>query len=163
MIRKNEFSGLPPVQMEHEDDFKRDPKEFMRKNIVLCDFALGLKKGYDLDDAEVKAFTDIMNLGIIKEYYFTLTKINSKIYVLTLAIEKCDLSLCEDYVNYCESVKLQIENLEKQLEKNLIPKEKSDIAVRISNLENDIASYEVHRESLRVFLLLKNLAKKGIK
>ena len=151
LMCKNGLRGLAPIQMEREKEFKQDPEKFMRENIVLCDFALGLKKGYNLNDSEVKTFTYIMDLGIIKEYYFTLTKINRNTYVLTLALEKCDLSLCDDYVNYCESVRHQIEYLKNKKQEDLTPEEMNDVAIRISKLENEMLSYDAHRKNLLVF------------
>ena len=94
LMRKNEYSSLPPVQMVREEEFKQNPEKFMRENIVLCDYAFGLQKRMKWDFARASLFCSYMDEGIFDKHFFVLTLVDDdkKIYVLTPALEKYDLT-----------------------------------------------------------------------
>ena len=99
LMCKNELSSLPPVQMIREEKFMQNPEKFMRENIVLCDYSLGLQKRMKWDQFAAADFCACMNEGLFDKHYFVLIPFEvgkQTVYILTPAVEKYDLKRVEN-------------------------------------------------------------------
>ncbi|SHK61199.1 protein of unknown function [Fibrobacter sp. UWB12] len=107
-----------PLQFTPESDFKQNPKEFMDKHIVLCDFELGLSKKNGWEKSLVDLFMDLMRAGDpeFKVSKFVLTPYE-KCYILTPLVEKKHINRMKAVLEEKKtSTNVEIKKLESNLE-----------------------------------------------